>query len=481
MRKIMSSGDNCQSAVVGAAARACHEEPALARLGRSHTMILLRKNALIKQRQYTTVRRCCKMPIPFSLVMEFVVPIGIVLLVSWLKTLTDFDVITAGWGGDTPTHSRSKECVPGIEYYWRPAITSGAGFLPGVDNKGLRRTTDCTPFTETVTQPDPFFMWVSRLHWYEDAKFGMAADNAEDVAKLQRMREWISRHWYPRHRMQRVYGCDDDLLTRYPFVASGPLDRKFTKKPCHRYAHTISSFADITHVHGDGTSAAMRQYLSSSEYGVDGPKYAFAVQFHNIPGDGSPGAMGNWNYSVRMNYTFGDIGGTKFWPVRPLARGISDWYQNVYDMEGFKSIQLLVDRYIINKRADISAAAVLAAAPEMTQKKDIIDGESSQTREILAEPMRYAPQVVQALPMPLHGFILNTFYEIVKAVFALLFLLMYMYPTFSMIATFIEEKELRVREGLRMMGVQNMSLILSWYTLHFFLFLRESGNVLQLL
>ena len=61
--------------------------------------------------------------------------------------------------------------------------------------------------------------------------------------------------------------------------------------------------------------------------------------------------------------------------------------------------------------------------------------------EYLAEPLRYAPQLVQAVPLPLHGYILNTFYEIVKAIFALLFLLMYMYPTFSMIATFIEVSE----------------------------------------
>ena len=440
-------------------------------LSKSHTAVLLRKNATIKRRQYTALLRCCKLPIPFSLAMEFAVPVAIVLLISWLKTLTDFDVITTGWGGDTPTGSRSTECVPDIEYYWSPAITSGAGILPGVGSRGIRRTTDCTPFSETVTQPDPFFMWIARLHWYEDAKFGLAADKESDVPKLQRMREWISRHWYPRHRMRHVFGCDDQKLTRYPFAGGGPLDRQFTKRPCHRYANTVSSFADISHVHGGGTSADMLQYLGSAEYGVTGPKFAFAVVFHNIPGDGSAGAAGSWNYSIRMNYTFGDTGSTKFWPVRPLPRGISDYFQNNYDMEGFKSIQLLFDRYIINKRADISAAAVLAAAPEMLQGKAIIQGESSQTREILAEPLRYAPQIVQVLPMPVHGFILNSFFEIVKAVFALVFLMMYMYPTFAMIATFIEEKESRVREGLRMMGVQNMSLILSWYILHFFLFL----------
>ena len=83
---------------------------------------------------------------------------------------------------------------------------------------------------------------------------------------------------------------------------------------------------------------------------------------------------------------------------------------------------------------------------------------------------RYAPQRIQAVPMPLHGIIINAFYEIVKAVFALLFLLMYMYPTFTMIASFVEEKETRVREVLRMMGVDNTSILVSWFALYVMLF-----------
>ena len=463
-------GDRGQHAYDGEAG--AEPEPLQERLrdwaDNSHTAILFRKNALIKKRQYASVRRCLKVPVPMSFLMEYIVPVLVVLLVTWLKTLTDFDVITDGWGGDTPTGSRSTTCVRGLEYRFNPALTSAAG-LTGVERS--MRTTDCTPYSVLVTQPEPFFKWVSLFHWTWDARMGMSADREEDVPKLQRMREWISANWYPRHRMQRVHGCRDGQLQDYPFGRSGPMNRKFSEKECKGDNVVISSFSDVTHVHGGGTTAEMMQYLQSSRYGVDGPKYAFAVVFHSIPGDGSPGSAGDWDYSVRMNYTFGDIGGTLFWPVRPLARGISDWYQNSYDMQGFKSVQLLFDRYIINKRADIGAAAVLSAAPGMMQDWNIIERESSATREILAEPMRYAPQIVQTVPMPLHGYILNSFYEIVKAVFALLFLLMYMYPTFSMIATFIEEKESRVREGMRMMGVQNGSLLLSWFLLHFALFL----------
>ena len=50
-------------------------------------------------------------------------------------------------------------------------------------------------------------------------------------------------------------------------------------------------------------------------------------------------------------------------PVRPLARGISDWYQNVYNWEGYSSLQLLVDRYILFKRAPLQPAALFAWNP----------------------------------------------------------------------------------------------------------------------
>eukprot|EP01048_Picozoa_sp_COSAG05_P029543 COSAG05_NODE_9770_length_602_cov_1.113320_2_plen_48_part_01 len=47
------------------------------------------------------------------------------------------------------------------------------------------------------------------MHWYDDAKLGLAADREEDVPKLQMMRRWISDNWYPRQRLNNIPHCED--------------------------------------------------------------------------------------------------------------------------------------------------------------------------------------------------------------------------------------------------------------------------------
>ena len=48
--------------------------------------------------------------------------------------------------------------------------------------------------------------------------------------------------------------------------------------------------------------------------------------------------------------------------------------------------------------------------------------------------------------MPTVGHRRNLFYSVIKQVFALLYVLLFMYSVFSIIATLVEEKETRVRE-----------------------------------
>ena len=98
------------------------------------------------------------------------------------------------------------------------------------------------------------------MHWYKDAKLGLAADREEDVPKLQAMRQWISDNWYPKQYLIAIPNCEDNYLTHYPFRASG-FDRHFEKRlncgsqpgPRHMgrgslHSGQISSFVDITHV-----------------------------------------------------------------------------------------------------------------------------------------------------------------------------------------------------------------------------------------
>lgn len=57
------------------------------------------------------------------------------------------------------------------------------------------------------------------------------------------------------------------------------------------------------------------------------------------------------------------------------------------------------------------------------------------------------------------------FYNVVKSVFALVYILLYMYSIFGIIASLVEEKETRTRELIRMMSVQNLAIVTSWYEL----------------
>ena len=133
------------------------------------------------------------------------------------------------------------------------------------------------------------------------------------------------------------------------------------------------------------------------------------------------------------------------------------------------SLQVLVDRYIIGRRVEMSAALALAHHDfthfevDARYNIDLIDSLSPETLEILAEPMRYEPQLIQLLPMPIDPWRKSDFYKVVKNLFALVYLLLFMYSVFGVIATLVEEKETRVRELLRMMSVQNPAIVCSWY------------------
>eukprot|EP01052_Picozoa_sp_SAG31_P002113 SAG31_NODE_71_length_28115_cov_4.128105_13_plen_1544_part_00 len=269
--------------------------------------------------------------------------------------------------------------------------------------------------------------------------------------------------------MRDIPNCGDRRLTQNPFTRKEM--RKYDRK--HSRCNVtnpgrVSSFADVTYIHGDGSTQAMLDYVTSKQYGQGSrPWIIWIISFAKIPGQGLPGTPGDWHYNIHMNFSFGEISTGNTAPIRPLFHGLSTWYQNNYAIDGYMSMQMLVDRYIIHRREPLHAGPALASAPHMIEHTA---GEDVATINRLAEPLRYAPQRVQHLMMPLHGLILNLFYEIVKSVFALLFMIMFMYPTFTMIASFVEEKETRVREAMRMMGVGHGTILGSWFGLYFILF-----------
>ena len=58
-----------------------------------------------------------------------------------------------------------------------------------------------------------------------------------------------------------------------------------------------------------------------------------------------------------------------------------------------------------------------------------------------------------------------------RGVFALVYVLLFMYSIFGIIASLVEEKETRARELIRMMSVRNPAIVASWYLTYGIIFL----------
>lgn len=92
-----------------------------------------------------------------------------------------------------------------------------------------------------------------------------------------------------------------------------------------------------------------------------------------------------------------------------------------------------------------------------------LDAESPDVIAQILKPLSYAPTSVQVMPMPIDGTVFNLFWGAAGALLPWCFILIFKYSEYLAISTFISEKETRVREGLKMMGVTNAALIISWY------------------
>ena len=424
-----------------------------------HTRILLEKNLKLKKQQYLIPSRVMRVPLPLALIIEFLLPLGVIVLLTWFKTMTDIDVFPAGWGGDVPrgVEDPATECEAGLHYLWTRPVEPDE-----------QRTTSCRPYAEALAIPEPFFRTLAQLHHLPHVKLALAATNPADVPKVERFREWVSREWYPRHHLDDI-PCFSGEIVAGDFGWDRDAFDDLQAENCTKHGvnpGNMSSFEDVTHLVGGGTAAELQEYLESPNYMLSGPRIWAAVVFDQM---GEPGEPGDWEYSVRMNFTHQDITSTVLSPVRHLSKGIRTYYIEQYAIDGFVTLQLMVDRYIIQRRVDTDAALVLSDhgfgkfEVDTRYQIDLISAWRPASLEVVAEPMRYEPQIVQFLPAPADGYRRDSFYKVVKHVFALVYTLLFMYSVFSIIATLVEEKETRVRELLRMMSVQTSALVASWF------------------
>ena len=277
-----------------------------------HTKILFAKNLKLKRQQYLVPSRICRVPLPLALTIEFLLPLMIIVLLTYIKSINDVIVFPQGWGGDIPQGNvdTSTQCKPGIDYHWERAVA------PDED-----RTTSCRPYVEVMKKPEAFWRNLVELHAIPHVKLALAADDPADVPKVKRMRDWITKHWYPRLPMADVPCFQGELIAGDIGWDDDALKEAWVSRNCTHHGvnpGTLSSFTDVTYVVGGGTSAELQAYMEGPDYMMDGrPRVWAALQFHRISGHGEPGEKNSqWEYSVRVNFTHADTTSTIMGPTR---------------------------------------------------------------------------------------------------------------------------------------------------------------------
>ena len=87
--------------------------------------------------------------------------------------------------------------------------------MGGADLPTIQRLSTCTPWTEQVSTPDPFFFTLAALHWggARGPKIGLAAEDPADTLKVEAMRAWISENWFPRTELASIPCVDVEALS----------------------------------------------------------------------------------------------------------------------------------------------------------------------------------------------------------------------------------------------------------------------------
>ena len=236
----------------------------------------------------------------------------------------------------------------------------------------------------------------------------------------------------------------------------------------------------------------LEQYTQGSKYGRGGEEELYGAVVFN---SGAP----DWRYTLRMNLSSTpntamvsdnlqrgvDLDNLLEYFVAkpdPSPKDLAQSQSAAFEGPGFAALQLAVDRFIINAtmpktNATLQNEAVLfSSAWGCNNSQAIFEGggvtpdfDSKVLNGLLASTA-YAPQRVVGGAFPTSAYKKSPFYDAAKNVFALFFLFAFMYPAFVLIRSIVAEKETRVREGMRMMGMGEVSLFAAWYITYIIIF-----------
>ena len=96
------------------------------------------------------------------------------------------------------------------------------------------------------------------------------------------------------------------------------------------------------------------------------------------------------------------------------------------------------------------------------------------TRQSLFQAEKQLPQRVSVMPFPTTPYVQNDFYSTTADVFAFIFSFSYLFPAARLIKGIVYEKEAKIREGMRAMGLGGNALMASWYITYYLIVLIQA-------
>lgn len=214
----------------------------------------------------------------------------------------------------------------------------------------------------------------------------------------------------------------------------------------------------VTKVYED--EEELETYLRSDLYAAydqnknhTNPKIKGAVVFH----EQGPQLF---DYSIRLNHTWAFSGFPDIRTImdtngpflNDLALGVNTIPILQYGLSGFLTLQQVIDSFII-----------YAAQATMTNLQRLPSHSLDSDAQLKIPWTQYSPSDIRLAPFPTREYTDDEFQSIVKKVMGVLYLLGFLYPISRLISYSVLEKELKIKEGLYMMGLKDEIFHLSWF------------------
>ncbi|CAK4964438.1 unnamed protein product [Aphanomyces euteiches] len=460
---------------------------------RGFTSTLLWKNFLMKRKH------------PIKWAFEVLIPVALIVLLGGLKTLSDDVAVPEGWSTDDVAHEHDKNGtsyslfaqetsfgnVTSLRYYQTEATVSGLLLDMATTSWTTRkRASSMTTDENTACSAAAFAGNVSA-----DVNSPYAWPSTCRPLIIPRKLAII-----PDNDFTRRYFLQT-LSVWYPRV---PLDAS-QSLVIPAITDSVAFFAD---------EASLEAYITGGGYGKNfsTPTIAAAIVFTNVPP--TLGSVGNVEYKLRLNSSLddggsiGDIPRTNAKAYQPLQRSIQTSEYMHYAKTGFMAYQTLVTRFALcvpdwntqNKTTtanctkptsvmtssttsdlafvaqvqnDPNLVASIAIYMQTTKNSFNLTAVPPTSLSSLAKPLRQMPQPVggaAVFPMPIETYPSSPFFDSVSDSLGIIFLLSYLHILSSVLVALISEKESKARELMKILGVRDSAIIVSWYIMYGIIF-----------